>query len=51
MVCMLQGTSWEGCDIPVLPENTHMLAHGLVFNVKVLERNVPCVCGVLVKAV
>ncbi len=35
----------------VLPENTHMLAHRLAFNVEVLERNVPCVCGVLVKAV
>lgn len=42
----LSGGMWH-----VLPGNTHMLAHRLVFNVEVLERNVPCVCGVMVKAV
>lgn len=41
----LLGGMWH-----VSPENTHMLAHRLVFNVEVLERNVPCVCGMLVKA-
>lgn len=41
-----------GRDVTCLTrEHTHILAHRLVFNVEVLERNVPCVCGMLVKAV
>lgn len=52
VVCMLQrGLSRGMGGIPRTHTYTHMPAHWLVLNVEVLERNVPCVCGVLVKAV